>query len=308
MRREGGRAPAKASSRYVMITTPERVLYPKLGLRKRDLVQFYADIADWILPHVRGRPLTLVRCEHGASKPDALRSECQFLRHTSGWHRWVPASVHREQIPEQQKCGEYLVIQSAADLLAIVNGDILELHVWNATIDHLEQPDRLVFDLDPAPDVPWSDVIAAALFVRIRLRDLGLESFVKTTGGKGLHVTVPLRPEQGWDACFAFARRFAQGLARAVPDTFTATFARGARRAKVLVDYKRNHRAAVAVAAFSTRARPEATVSVPLSWDELPREPKPDRWTVRNLREHLQTRGADPWEEYWRCSQSLARA
>jgi bifunctional non-homologous end joining protein LigD len=308
--REDARAPATATAKAaqgVVITTPKRVLYPKLGLTKRDLVQFYADIADWILPHVRGRPLTLVRCEHGASKRDALRSECQFLRHTSGWHRWVPASVHREQIPEQQKRGEYLVIQTASDLLAIINGDILELHVWNATIDHIEQPDRLVFDLDPAPDVPWPNVCAAALLVRARLRDLGLESFVKTTGGKGLHVTVPLRPEQTWDACYAFAQRFAKSLVRAVPDTFTATFARGARHAKILVDYKRNHRAAVAVAAFSTRARPEATVSVPLTWDELRREPGPDRWTVRNLPKHLKARGADPWLEYWSCSQSLER-
>jgi bifunctional non-homologous end joining protein LigD len=303
--REVVRERAHATTPGVNISTPERVLYPKLGLRKRDLVQFYADIADWVLPHLRGRPLTLVRCEHGAGKSDALRSECQFLRHTSGWHRWVPASVHREQIPEQKKCGEYLVIQSAADLLAIINGDILELHVWNATIDHIERPDRLVFDLDPAPDVPWRDVLAAALFVRERLRDQGLQSFVKTTGGKGLHVAVPLRPDRGWDACYAFAQRFAQNLVRAVPDTFTTTFGRSARKAKILVDYKRNHRAAVAVAAFSTRARPQATVSVPLAWEELAREPGPDRWTVRNLVPYLRSRGVDPWEEYWRCSQSL---
>jgi bifunctional non-homologous end joining protein LigD len=303
--RERPHAIAGAPTHGVPISSPQRVLYPKLGLRKRDLIQFYAEIADWIVPHLRGRPLTLVRCEHGASKSDALRTECQFLRHTSGWHHWVPASVHREEIPEQKKRGEYLVIQSAADLLAIINGDILELHVWNATIDQIERPDRLVFDLDPAPDVAWRDVLAAALFVRARLRDQGLQSFVKTTGGKGLHVAVPLRPVRGWDVCYAFAQRFARNLVRALPDTFTTTFGRNARRAKILVDYKRNHRAAVAVAAFSTRARSEATVSVPLAWDELSQEPGPDRWNVLNLPQHLQARGGDPWEEYWRCSQSL---
>jgi DNA ligase D-like protein (predicted polymerase) len=292
--------------RGVTISTPSRVLYPAFGFTKRDLAEFYAQISDWVLPHVRGRPLTLVRCEPGASRPDALRTECQFLRHSSGWHRWVPASVHRELIMEQHKRGEYLVIQSESDLLAIVNGDILELHTWNATIRELERPDRIVFDLDPGTGVTWADTVAAALVLRAHLRDRGLESWVKNTGGKGLHVCVPLTPVRTWNACFEFSRSVADALVRAAPATFTTTYGKAARRGKILIDYKRNHRAAVTVSALSTRARPNGAVSVPLSWKELSEETIPDRWTVLDLRERLRTLERDPWHDYWSCRQSFA--
>jgi bifunctional non-homologous end joining protein LigD len=292
--------------RGVTISTPDRVLYPTISFTKRDLVELYADISTWILPHVKGRPLTMVRCEPGVSRPDALRTECKFLRHSSGWHRWVPKSVHRELIAEQQKRGEYLVIQSESDLLAILNGDIVELHTWNATIDALEEPDRIVFDLDPGIGVTWSDVGAAARLLRARLRDRSLESWVKTTGGKGLHVCVPLAPAHSWDACFGLSRNIAEALVRAAPATFTTTYGKAARRNKILIDYKRNHRAAVTASAFSTRARPNGPVSVPISWEELSAETSPDRWTVLNLRERLRTLARDPWSDYWSCRQSFA--
>ncbi|HKU40463.1 MAG TPA: DNA ligase D [Polyangiales bacterium] len=290
----------------VTLTSPERIMYPALKFTKADLAQFYADIAPWMLPHVRGRPLTLVRCEHGASKADALRSECSFLRHTSGWHRFVPDFVRRERIVEREKIGEYLVIESAAALLAIINGDILELHTWNSTVDHVEQPDRLVFDLDPAPDVAWRRVIDAALLLRERLAARALESWVKTTGGKGLHVCVPLSPVHDWQSCFEFSRGVASELVKKQPRKFTTAFGKAARSGKILIDYKRNHRAAVAIAAFSTRARANGSVSVPIGWEELEAEPGPDRFTVRNLREYLRARKRDPWREYWKCSQTLS--
>ena len=158
-----GRAAVVAGA---VITTPQRVLYPTLGFTKLDLAHLYVELADWILPHVRGRPLTLVRCEHGASKHDALRSECRFLRHSAEWHRWVPPSVRRVHVQEQKKIGEYLVIDSVQALIAVLNGDILELHTWNATADRIEHPDRLVFDLDPPGDVSWARLVQAAFVVR----------------------------------------------------------------------------------------------------------------------------------------------
>jgi bifunctional non-homologous end joining protein LigD len=299
------RASRNAELEAVTITSPDRVMYPALKFTKADLARFYADIAPWILPHVRGRPLTLVRCEHGASQPDALRSECSFLRHTSGWHRFVPEFVRRERIVEQEKIGEYLVIESAAAMLAIINGDILELHAWNATVEHLERPDRLVFDLDPAPEIAWRRVIDAALILRETLAARGLQSWVKTTGGKGLHVCVPLAPVHDWQTSFDFSRSVAGELTRKQPKRFTTAFGKAARSGKILIDYKRNHRAAVAIAAFSTRARPNGSVSVPIGWDELTTEPVPDRFTVRNLREYLGGRKRDPWREYWACAQKL---
>jgi DNA ligase D-like protein (predicted polymerase) len=304
-RSQRSRAGERIAIAGVPISSPQRVMYPALGFTKRDLVQFYADVSPWLLPHVRGRPLTLVRCEHGASRPDALRSQCQFLRHSAGWHRFVPDSVHREQIVEQRKRGEYLVIQREADLLAILNGDILELHTWNATIPDIERPDRVVFDLDPAADVAWHEVKAAAHALRAQLREYGLESWLKTTGGKGLHVSVPLRAASGWDACYQFTQRVAKQLERAQPRKFTLDFSRAARSGRILIDFKRNHRAAVAIAAFSTRARPHGPVSVPIAWQELDALSGPDGWTVLNLRERLAQLSVDPWRDYWLCQQTL---
>jgi bifunctional non-homologous end joining protein LigD len=302
------RSAAKRSATVagVAISSPDRVMYPALGFTKLDLAQLYADLAGWVLPHVAGRPLTLVRCEHGASANDALRSECKFLKHSTGWHRWVPASVRRVQIAEQKKVGEYLVIDSTEALLAIINGDILELHAWNSQADRVEQPDRLVFDLDPAPDVSWASLVQAAELVRTRLSAERLQSWVKSTGGKGLHVVVPLEPAAGWDECFAFAKTFAERLARESRRTFTTAFGKARRDGKVLIDYKRNHRTSVAVATFSTRARPDGTVSMPLRWDELdPRRPI-EPCTVVDVRERVAAWPDDPWQDYWRCRQRLA--
>jgi bifunctional non-homologous end joining protein LigD len=292
----------------VRVTNPGRVLYPQLGLTKLELVRFYAEIGPWILPHVQGRPLTLVRCAKGVSAADALRSQCQFMRHTPSWHAWVPELVPRVRIAEQEKLGEYLVIDSLPALLAIINGYIVELHTWNSTVDDLERPDRLVFDLDPAPDIGWRQVVAAALRLRARLRSVGLQSWVKTTGGKGLHVVVPVVPERSWDECFAFSRAFAEALARQAPDTFTVAFERARRAGKVLLDYKRNHRTSIAVAAFSTRARPNAPVSVPIAWRELRTLSRSDAFTVENLRARLRTLRVDPWAGYFRSRQRLLPA
>jgi bifunctional non-homologous end joining protein LigD len=220
----------------------------------------------------------------------------------------VPELVPRVRIAEQEKLGEYLVIDSLPALLAIINGYIVELHTWNSTVDDLERPDRLVFDLDPAPDVGWRQVVAAALRLRARLRSVGLQSWVKTTGGKGLHVVVPVAPERSWDECFAFSRAFAEALARQAPDTFTVAFERARRTGKVLLDYKRNHRTSIAVAPFSTRARPNAPVSVPIAWRELRTLSGSDAFTVENLRARLRTLRVDPWAGYFRSRQRLLPA
>lgn len=291
----------------VTVTTPERVLYPALGFTKRDVIELYAEIGAWALPHLAGRPLTLVRCEHGASAADALRSECRFLPHSAGWHRWVPPFVRRVHITEQRKLGEYLVIDSLQALLAVLNGDILELHSWSSHAERVELPDRLVFDLDPGPDVRWAQLVAAARTVATRLDALGLQCWVKSTGGKGLHVVVPIEPELEWDACYAFAKAFAVSTARATPG-LTATFAKQARRGVVLIDYKRNVRTSISVAAFSPRARPDGTLAVPLPWEQLdPRRPL-SPYTVQNARARIARWRADPWAEYWRARQSLRHA
>jgi bifunctional non-homologous end joining protein LigD len=182
---------------------------------------------------------------------------------------------------------------------------VLEIHTWNAQADRLERPDRVVFDLDPAPDVPWAAVRDAARLVRSSLKDRHLQSFVKTTGGKGLHVVAPIRPGPGWPAFVEFARDVTETLVAETPNAFIATMAKSERKGKIFIDYFRNQRGATSVAAYSTRARPGATVSVPLTWDELDTVPAGNHFTIDTVERRLAQLKRDPWVGHLRLEQSL---
>ena len=280
----------------VRLTHPDRVLYPEQGLTKRGLAEFYVSIADWIVPQLAGRPTTLVRC------PEGIGGGCFYQKHTG---HWAPATLRRVRIREQRKVGEYLVVDDLPGLIGLVQIGILEIHTWNARVEHLDEPDRLVFDLDPGEDVPWEAIVTAAQVVRRRLRDLGLESFVKTTGGKGLHLVVPIVRGPSWDACAAFARSVADGLAHDAPEAFVATMGKSHRAGRIFVDYLRNVRGATAVAAYSTRARAGAPISTPLDWTELDARTRPDRFTVATLPRRLAALRRDPWTAYATTHQKL---
>ena len=280
----------------VRLTHPDRVLYPPQGITKHDLALFYESIAKWILPHVKGRPLTLVRCPEGTEKG------CFYMKHTGVW---APEALRRVKIQEKTKVGEYLVADDVAALISLVQMGILEIHTWNALADSIERPDRVVFDLDPDPSVGWDRVAASALALRKRLRELGLESFVKTTGGKGLHVVVPLRPASTWEESFAFSRAISEEREKAEPRAYTTSMSKAQRRGRILLDYMRNNRGSTSVAAYSTRARAGAPVSAPITWEELARGVAPDQFHVGNIRERLAALKADPWKEYWTVRQRL---
>jgi bifunctional non-homologous end joining protein LigD len=220
-------------------------------------------------------------------------------------HSWGPPALKRVLIREKTKTGEYLVADSAEALVSLAQMDVLEIHTWNARVDHLETPDRVVFDLDPGPGVPWARVVEAARMVRELLGRLDLESFVKTTGGLGLHVVVPLLPRAGWDECLGFARAVAKTMERLDPHSFTASMVKRARTGRVYVDYLRNHRAATSVAAYSTRARPDATVSVPITWEELGPDLRSDVFTAPGVLERVRRRRREPWEGCDRLKQRL---
>jgi bifunctional non-homologous end joining protein LigD len=271
-------------------------VYPSQGKTKRDLALFYESIADWILPHLTGRPTSLVRC------PEGVEKACFYQKH-SGLS--VPDTIRRVKIREKKKVGDYLVIDTVPALISLIQIGILEIHTWNSVADRLEQPDRVVFDLDPAPDVPWTRVVAAARLVRKLLEGLGLESFVKTTGGKGLHVVVPLASGVTWDQGADFTRVVAETLAREDPRGYIAQMSKAARTGKIFVDHFRNTRGATSVAAYSTRAKPEAPVSVPLDWDELSPRLTSDHFTVVNLPRRLAGLRNDPWARYWTVRQEL---
>lgn len=280
------------------------IAFPRAKLSRTDLLEFHESVSRWSLPHLLGRPLTLVRCPRSVSEDDALRSQCEFIKHTAAFNRWAPPVVPRVNVRELKKIGEYLYVDGLPALLALVAGGIIELHAWNATVADLERPDRIVLDLDPGDDVPWDDVIEAAHLVRARLKAVGLECWPKTTGGKGLHLHVPFERELGWDDVFAFSRVFAESLA-ARERGFTTSFNKADRPGRILIDYKRNYRTSIAIAAFSPRARPHAPVAVPVSWREVTPRLRPDAWTVRNLGKRLARLRTDPWAGYWTAKQRL---
>lgn len=280
----------------VKITHPERVLYPDIGLTKLQLAEFYEQIADWVLPHIADRPLTLVRC------PKGIGDSCFFMKHSNVW---APPGLRRVPVREKTKVGEYLVADSLTALIGLVQMDVLEIHTWNSTAKRLEQPDRIVLDLDPGPAVEWPAVIAAARLIRTALDTLGLTSFVKTTGGRGLHVVTPLKPEASWSECLSFARAVAEAIVRLDPRAYTTTFAKAGRERQILIDYLRNNRTNTSVSAYSTRARAGAPVSTPLAWDELSARLRSDSFTVRNLGKRLARLRSDPWKAYGKTAQRI---
>ena len=282
----------------VRITNPDRVVYPGQGLTKRDIALYYESIAPRILPHLVGRPTTLVRCPEGMGKP------CFYQKHIG---YWAPDTLRRVRIQEKKKVGQYLVVDDLPGLIGLAQIGILEVHTWNSTVDHLEQPDRAVFDLDPDTSVGWPAVVTAAERVHELLDGLGLTAFVKTTGGKGLHVVTPLRPESGWDECAEFARVLAEALARQHPQEYLTEASKSARKGKIFIDWLRNVRGATSIAAYSTRARAGAPVSTPITWDELPRT-RPDEYTVQTLPRRLDSLRKEPWDGYDEAARPLSSA
>jgi bifunctional non-homologous end joining protein LigD len=280
----------------VRISHPDRLIYPELGISKLQLAQYYEHIADWIVPHVKDRPLTLVHCPAGIAAP------CLFLKHA---RQWGPSAFRRLRIQEKTKIGEYLVANSIEAVVSLAQMGIVEIHTWNSTADDVERPNRIVWDLDPGPHVSWKQVVTAAQLVRDVLKTLGLATWVKTTGGHGLHVVAPIKPQRDWSACLDFARSVSEAIERTNP-IYTTTFAKRGRERKILIDYLRNNRTNTSVCAFSPRARPGAMVSMPLSWKEL--TAGPERWTLTTVPQRLRRLKADPWAGYWTAKQTLSSA
>jgi len=289
----------------VSISHPGRVMFPIRRQTKLDLARYYEAIEPWILPHLVDRPLTLVRCPTGVAAASPEKGAgCFFMKHSKVW---APPAIRRVRIREKTKLGEYLIADSIAALVGLVQMDILEVHTWNSRFSDIEHPDRIVIDLDPGGGVDWATIVDAARLVRQLLAALDLASFVKTTGGRGVHVVVPLAPRADWAECLDFARTFAQAAVRRRPELFTERFAKAGRSDKILVDYLRNNRTNTSIAAFSTRARPAAPVSVPLAWSELSPAKTPDRFTMATVPGRLSRLARDPWQAYWTTRQRIPR-
>lgn len=287
-----------SSEGKAQLTHADRVYWEDAGVTKAGLLDHCRGVWSRMAPFVVSRPVALVRC------PEGVGGDCFFQKHP-----WAGQSddIRTFRDPEDKSGEPMLAIDGFDGLAGLVQGGALELHTWQCSLSDLDRPDQIVMDLDPGEGIDWADIVQAALAVRDRLSDSGLSSFVKTSGGKGLHVVSPLRPSAGWEA----VRRFTQGVARAMasdePDRYVATTAKSERHGRILVDYLRNGRGATAVAPYSTRARPGAPVSMPLSWDELDSLTGSNQFTVANTPDRLAGLRTDPWEDFRKAETPLSR-
>ena len=298
--RKGSPRKQTAGEPAINLTHPDRVLIEKPRVTKRALAEFYASIAEHLLPGVVGRPLSLVRC------PDGAGNECFFQKHPmTGMPDAIGVGDARSAEGKQQ---DYVYVNDIEGVIGLVQMNVIEIHPWGSTIADLEHPDRLVFDLDPDTGVEWSRVRDAARLVRERLQAVGLESFLRTTGGKGLHVVVPLNPRPDWDTAKAFTQALARMLEHESPKDFVSVATKNRRKGRIFVDYLRNARGSTAVASYCLRARPGAGVATPLRWEELSRLKSGAQYTFSNLARRLKTSKQDPWQGFDEIRQALPGA
>ncbi len=283
----------------VWVTNPDRRMVGADRPTTLELALYYAQVGDWMLPELHDRPVSLVRC------PSGKAADCFFQRHA---HSGMPEAIRRISLREEgsKERADYLYVENARGLLALAQFGAVELHSWGCRVDKPERPDRMVFDLDPDEGLPWRQVVEAAFVVRESLADLGFVPFLKTTGGKGLHVVVALARRQGWPEVRRFAEVFAVHMARRLPKLFTANMAKSSRRGRIFLDYLRNGRSATAVAAYSLRARPRVPVSTPLGWHELGDIDDAADLNYSTVPRRL-TELADPWAELAGSARSLTK-
>jgi bifunctional non-homologous end joining protein LigD len=274
----------------------ERVMDPSTGFTKADLLRYYAEIAPWILPHLKRRPAYVKRAPEGLDRTIFFQQhpERTGLRGTDP--RWWPG--HEPAF----------LFETVDDLVAAAHVGTIELHTWNSTADAIALPDRMIFDLDPGRGVSWQELREGAQLVRAMLRELGLESWVKTTGGKGLHVIVHLRPQEDYPATNDFSRAVVEHMARTIPQRFVAKSGSGNRVGRIFIDFLRNGQSQSTCEAYSARARPGMGVAMPVGWDELAHLAGPAQYTIANAIGHLRSQRADPWADYWKRPQLLAPA
>ena len=290
-------APRPLSS--TKVTHPERVIDPSTGLTKLDLVRYYESVAEWMLPHLKGRPCSLVR------GPSGIDAELFYQKHADTLRIAGIKALDASLWPGHDAL---LEVPSARAIVGAAQMNVIEFHTWNAKARSIDTPDRLIFDLDPGEQVTWKRVQEAALLVRGFLQELDLEAWLKTSGGKGLHLVVPIATRYDWDGARDLSEAVVQQLARVVPDRFVAKSGAANRVGKIYIDFVRNSHGATTVAAYSARARPGLGVSMPVPWDRLASLKGAAQWTIATAREHLSFQSNDPWSDYWKAKQSLGRA
>ena len=278
----------------VRLSNPDKILYPEQGITKGDLADHYCGVAEAMLPHVAFRPITMVRC------PTGRQQKCFYQRHAGAG---VPKPIEKVTVPGFDN--PYLFIRDLAGLVALVQMGVLEIHPWGVRIETPDRPDRIIFDLDPGEGLGFDSVVEAAQEVRERLEAADLTSFVKTTGGKGLHVVVPVEPVYDWPSVKAWAKSVSEHMAADSPERYLTRIAKAERTGRIFIDYLRNDPTSTAVGPYSTRARPSAPVAMPLAWDAVKPGLDPSRFNVTTAAALVAARKDDPWAELAKVRQRL---
>jgi bifunctional non-homologous end joining protein LigD len=281
----------------LQLTHAEKILDEETKLTKQQLAEYYFEVSDHLLPHIAGRPLSIVRCPEGSGKP------CFFQKHIG---LGVPKGINSVSVPNKKGEGseEYITVSTQQGLVALAQMGVLEIHPWGSENESLEKPDRIIFDLDPDEAIEWKTLAESAIEVRDVLKELGLVSFVKSTGGKGLHVVAPIQPKHEWPEVKEFTRNVAQALEASRPERYLIKMTKSARKGRIFLDYLRNERGSTAVAPYSPRARKGVRVAIPLRWEEL-RKGNPMEFAVANFDTWKKRLKNDPWEDLPRTKQAL---
>jgi DNA ligase D len=294
-RKSGSRPPVGG----IGISNPQRVIDAASGATKLALAEYYLSVADWLVPQLAGRPLSIVRA------PEGVAGERFFQRHCGRLKMPHMRALPKDLDPEHARL---IQADGIAAVIEAVQMGTVEFHTWNARSDRIERPDRVIFDLDPDPALPWSSMLEATGLTLQLLDALGLQAFLKTRGGRGMHVVVPIDRRHGWEQVRQFARAVTERLARQTPALIVDKMGPQNRIGKIFVDYLRNQKGASTVAAYSARARPGLAVSVPIGHDELERIEAADQWNIHNLHERLATLPGDPWARYGATRQGIGQA
>lgn len=290
------RAKGKLKDEPVRISHPEKIYFKKAKITKGELAEYYRFVTPWILPQIANRPLSILRC------PDGADHQCFFQKHLEK----LPAAVHPISIAEKHGKKDYLSVDSEEGLLSLVQWSAIEIHPWSSRDGSIEYPDQVIIDFDPGPGVSWKKVVQGALDLKKMLDSLKLVSFVKVTGGKGIHVHIPCEPRYDWDHIKAFAHSIATEMVNRHPDRYTANMAKASRPGKIFIDYLRNNRGSTAVAPYCVRAREGAAVAMPLEWAELKRLKSGDTFGLKAAYRKIKTRKKDPWAKFLQAKQRIA--
>lgn len=279
------------------ISNPEKIFYKKEGITKLQVAKYYQDFSEFILPHISHRPLNLYRC------PDGTKKECFFQKHASNP---VPENLIPVTIRESKDLKSFLTIDSREGLLSLSQMGAFEIHVWGCQVDRVDNPDQIVIDFDPGPGMTFKDVISGARELKSILDDLDLKSYVKVTGGKGLHVHIPVAPIYSWDQIKNFAKTLGVEMVHRKGDRYTVSITKKAREGKIFIDYLRNGRGATAVIPYSLRAKETSSVAMPISWEELNKIKSSNQFTLEKAYQHLRARKKDPWADYFKQEQRIS--